>query len=65
VGDPSPFMAVEDALREREFEEIIISTLPPGMSRWLKKDLPHRIARNTRTPVKHVIAEPERVSKAG
>jgi hypothetical protein len=65
VGDPSPFMAVEDAIRTQEFDEIILSTLPPGMSRWLKKDLPHRIARITRVPVKHLIAEPERASKAG
>ena len=65
VGDPSPYIAVEDAIRTGEFDEIILSTLPPGVSRWLKKDLPHRIARMTRIPVKHLIAQPEPASKAG
>jgi hypothetical protein len=30
VGDGDPLMAIEDALRERECDELILSTLPPG-----------------------------------
>lgn len=35
VGDPNPLQAISDALRERTFDEIILSTLPTGASRWL------------------------------
>jgi hypothetical protein len=43
VGDRDPVMAVRDALRGREVDEIIISTLPKGMSRWLGEDVPSRL----------------------
>jgi hypothetical protein len=39
------------------FDEIILSTLPPGVSRWLKQDLPHRIERHFKIPVTHVIGQ--------
>jgi|SRR5918992_3192088 hypothetical protein len=39
------------------FDEIILSTLPPGVSRWLKQDLPHRIERHFEIPVTHVIGQ--------
>ena len=38
----NPVLAVGDVLRREHFDEIILSTLPPGVSRWLKRDLPHR-----------------------
>jgi hypothetical protein len=41
------------------FDEIILSTLPPGVSRWLKQDLPHRLERHHEIPVTHVIGEDE------
>jgi hypothetical protein len=44
VGDPDPSAAVQDALNLRGFDEIIISTLSPKVSRWLKLDLPSKIA---------------------
>jgi hypothetical protein len=59
VGDPSPLLAIQDALRRETFDEIILSTLPPGMSRWLKLDLPHRVERSFNLPVTHLIAELE------
>jgi hypothetical protein len=45
VGDPNPMVAIEKAVAEQQFDEIILSTLPPGISRWLALDLPHRIRR--------------------
>jgi len=63
LGDPSPVLAIRDALmRQGSFDGIILSTLPPGASRWLKLDLPHRVERDFALPVTHVIAEAERVS---
>jgi hypothetical protein len=49
-------------LNRREVDEIILSTLAPGVSKWLKRDLPHRLARRFDLPVIHVIAVQERVS---
>lgn len=59
VGDPKPMLAILDALQEAEFDEIILSTLPPGPSRWLRQDLPHRVQRAFNLPVTHVVARPE------
>ena len=59
VGDPSPMQAIGDVLRQVAFDEIILSTLPPGASRWLKLDLPHRCERTFNLPVTHVVAEVE------
>ena len=59
VGDPSPMDAIGDALRDRQFDGIILSTFPPGISRWLGQDLPHRVEKAFDLPVTHVIAEAE------
>lgn len=62
VGDGSPMLAVEDAIRERgPFEAIVLSTLPPGLSRWLRLDLPHRVESVFGLRVIHVIGEPDNV----
>ena len=43
VGDPSPMDAIHDAVNIHGFDEIIISTLPTKVSKWLRLDLPSKI----------------------
>jgi hypothetical protein len=61
VGDERPLQALDDVLEREAFDEIVLSTFPPGMSRWLRLDLPHRIQATYRLPVRHVIAPREHV----
>ena len=56
VGVQDPIQACRDALRHRQVDEVILSTLPPGISRWLKKDLPHRVEQRFALPVTTVIS---------
>jgi hypothetical protein len=51
VGHPDPFRAVIDLAAEREIGEVILSTLPAGLSRWLEADLPTRLGRRLGVPV--------------
>lgn len=59
VGDASPVQAVADALLTDDFDEVILSTLPTGASRWLKQGLPDRIQRRFGLPLTVVIGDPE------
>ncbi len=54
IGDEDPIAAVEDALRSQTFDEVVLSTLPPGASRWLSMDLVHKLERAVDIPVIHV-----------
>ena len=58
VGDASPILAVDDALRHRTVDHVIVCTLPIGMSRWLKLSLPNRIERKHKVPVTHLVIQP-------
>lgn len=51
IGHPDPLVAVGRLLRDRSIDEILLSTLPPGFSKWLGVDLPHRLERRYRVPV--------------
>ena len=53
VGDANPLAAVRDALHLEQFDEIILSTLPWRLSRWLHVDLPSKV-RALGPPVLHV-----------
>ena len=44
IGVPEPLAAIQDAVNLHGFDEIIISTLPTRMSRWMRLDLPHKAA---------------------
>src|SRR4051812_30929733 len=59
VGDPDPNMAIEDALRMSPADEIVISTLPPGESKWLEHDVIERTRREVDLPMTHVVVDLE------
>jgi GABA permease len=54
VGHRDPIHAVEAVLQERQFDEIVVSTLPKRISRWLGQDLPRRLEHKTQLPVTHI-----------
>ena len=57
VGDPDPYAATMDAVREYNPDAIIISTYPESRSGWLRRDLPERMRQATGLPVEHVVAD--------
>lgn len=61
VGDPDPIAAVQDEVNFASYDEVVVSTLPGGISKWLKLDLPHRVERVTGLPTTHVIAQEAKV----
>ena len=57
ISDADPMQAVAEAVRGREFDEIIVSTLPPRLSRWLHHDLPARLQHDFHLPVTHLVIQ--------
>lgn len=57
VGDADPLAAIHDAHHAAPFDEVIVSTLPTRLSRWMRLDLPSK-ARALGVPVLHVEADP-------
>jgi hypothetical protein len=51
-----PMDAIEETRHDGDFDEIILSTLPRSVSRWLHIDLPRRVA-HLGLPVTTVIAK--------
>jgi hypothetical protein len=60
IGDPDPVVAVMDVWDPMKFDDIVVSTLPTGSSRWMGLDLPHRLEKLTSVPVRHVVSHPRR-----
>ena len=56
LGDADPVVALRDAWDPERYDEVIVSTLPGRVSRWLQIDLPRRAGRITGAPVTHVEA---------
>lgn len=57
VGSVDPYTATEHALEREPFDEVIVSTLPIGISRWIRMDLPSRLERLAPCPVVTVEAD--------
>jgi hypothetical protein len=58
TGVQDPLQAISDELRMYPgYDTLVICTLPPGISRWLKLDLVHRAERKFGLRVVHVVAE--------
>jgi hypothetical protein len=60
VGDPDPYTAALDAIREHAPDEIIVSTKPATTSGWLRRDLVERIRDASGLPVEHVVTDIDR-----
>jgi GABA permease len=56
VGDPDPLAAISDACNRGSYDEVIVSTLPHHLSKWLHIDLPRKAAHATGLPVTAVEA---------
>ena len=61
VGDARPLQAIDDALARDSFDAIVLSTLPPRLSKWLRLDLVHRVQTSFGLPVHHVVSHRETV----
>jgi hypothetical protein len=59
VGDPDPYTATIDAVREYQPDEIIISTYPETRSGWLRRDLIDRVRDAAAVPVEHLVTDPD------
>ncbi|GAA4749940.1 hypothetical protein GCM10023328_35780 [Modestobacter marinus] len=57
VGDADALEAVRVALGHLPADEIIVSTLPRGLSQWLRRDLPARLRKVTDVPVTHLVTD--------
>jgi hypothetical protein len=64
VGSKDPVAAVADAMRSHQADEVILSTLPPGISRWLGQDVPSRLRGSIGIPLTVVTAPREPARQA-
>jgi hypothetical protein len=55
VGDPDPLAAICDECNFNDYDELIVSTLPLKISKWLHLDLPRKAEAATGLPVRHVV----------
>jgi hypothetical protein len=64
VGDADPNLAILDALRTFDADEVIISTHPRDRSTWLEKDVVERASAEIPQPITHVVVDLEAESEA-
>lgn len=60
IGNADPILAVTDVWDPKQYDEIIVSTLPMRFSKWLHAGLPERIGKLTDAPVTHIVSHPAR-----
>ena len=58
IGPSDPLTATIEAWDPKRFDEIVVSTLPMRLSKWLHAGLPERIEKLTGAPVTHIISQP-------
>src|SRR5919197_1318184 len=63
IGDHEPLAAIQDAINLHGYDEIIISTLPAKVSKWLKLDLPSKV-RGLGLPVTVITPSPKEAAEA-
>jgi nucleotide-binding universal stress UspA family protein len=54
LGDQDPMVAVQEAWDPKQMDEVLVSTLAARHSRWIRSDLPQRLARYIDCPVRHL-----------
>jgi nucleotide-binding universal stress UspA family protein len=55
VVEPTPLEAIRKIAGREDADEVIVSTLPRRLSRWIAMDLPRRVRRATSLPVTHIV----------
>ena len=55
LGSSDPLEAIKKVCADRQFDEIIVTTLPKPVSRWLRSGLPHQAERRFGLPVTAII----------
>jgi nucleotide-binding universal stress UspA family protein len=55
VVEPTPLEAIRKIAGREDADEVIVSTLPRRLSRWIAMDLPRRVRRATSLPVTHFV----------
>jgi hypothetical protein len=58
LGDPDPYTAAVNALRDEPVDELIVSTFPNQTSGWLRRDIVRRVESAAGIPVRHVVSTP-------
>jgi hypothetical protein len=65
IGHYDPLTAIEEELRSGSYKGVVICTLPHGLSRWLRMDLPAQVSRRyPKLEVMHVMARRTRPEEA-
>jgi hypothetical protein len=60
TGAGEPLEAIRRVLAARPYDEVVISTLPERVSKWLRRDLPRRVE-ELGLPVRVITPDPERL----
>lgn len=64
VGDEHPHIAATNALREGDYDAVVVSTLPATVSRWLKLDVVSRLRKESTVPVMHIEFDQQPATRA-